>query len=342
MALIVAAAIFLVDTLSSLEFAVAVLYIFVVMLAADGGERSVLGAGAICVFLTTVSFAITHGRQAAGVEELRALVSLSAIGITTLLALRMVRAAERLAASERKRANLSRFFSPSMVDQLADAEVPASFAREQLAAVMFVDIVGFTNLASRMPAGEAVAVLREVLAIMADAVFRNHGTIDKFLGDGLLAVFGVPVPGRRDATNAVLCAGDISRRIAAWNKANRRGDQPEIRMAMGIHFGEVVFGNVGTEDRLELTVLGETVNLASRIESYCRRLDAEILVSGSVVARLLEEGSDHLAAEFADEGTHALRGMNHPVRLYRGSLVRAGEPVSAVGRRCDPTEGGRA
>ena len=187
--------IFIFDTLSPLQFAVAVLYVVVVFMAATYYQRrGVVLAAAACGVLTVLSYLLAHGFTLQGTAPDRSLVSLAAIGITTFLALRYVSAQERLRRTERQRANLARFFSPQRIDQLMEIDTPLSVARYQPAAVLFVDMVGFTAYCSTMAPDAVIAMLRNLMALLSASVFSHEGTIDKFLGDGLLAVFGAPVP----------------------------------------------------------------------------------------------------------------------------------------------------
>jgi adenylate cyclase len=322
--------IFIFDTVSPLQFAVAVLYVVVVFMAATYDQRrGVLIAAGACTVLTVVSYLLAHGMTFEGTAPNRSLVSLAAIGITTFLALRNVSANERLRQSERQRANLARFFAPQRIDQLVEIDTPLSVARYQPAAVLFVDMIGFTAHCSTMAPDAVIALLRELLALLSASVFAHDGTIDKFLGDGLLAVFGAPVPSPRDATNAARCALDIQQSIARWNERSHRPGDAAIQVAVGIHYGDVVQGDIGSEKQLELTVLGDTVNIASRVETYCRSLDAAVLVTGALVAALRSEGSDDLAARFADQGHHLLRGRTEPIQLY--GVRRSAHPVPGSG-----------
>jgi class 3 adenylate cyclase len=323
LATVLAACIFLVDTLSSLEFAVASLYVVVVLVAArDLDRRGVIITGAGCSLLTILSYAVVHGWTADDAAPLRSAVSLVAILITTVLVLRSLAANARLKAVERQRANLARFFSPLVVEQLVRVDTPFSIAHRQPAVVLFADMVGFTTHSSGKPPDAVIGLLRELLGILGEAVFSNHGSIDKFLGDGLMAVFGPPLTSHQDATNAAACALEIIERIDRWNK--RRGPSEPVHVAIGIHYGEIVQGDVGTDKQLEFTVIGDTVNIASRVEAYCRPLNAAVLVTGDFVEALRAEGSFELAGIFADEGMHRLRGRAEPIRLF--SLKRGSKP----------------
>ena len=309
--------IFIFDTLSPMQFAVAVLYVVVVFMAATYYQRwgVVLAAGA-CSVLTVLSYLLAHGFTLQGTAPDRSLVSLAAIGITTFLALRYVSAQERLRRTERQRANLARFFSPQRIDQLMEIDTPLSVARYQPAAVLFVDMVGFTAYCSTMAPDAVIAMLRNLMALLSASVFSHEGTIDKFLGDGLLAVFGAPVPSPGDATNATRCALDMLYSVDKWNEHDHRSGDAAIRVAVGIHYGDIVQGDIGSDKQLELTVLGDTVNIASRVEGYCRSLDAAVLVTKALVDALHSEGSEDLATRFADQGPHLLRGRAEPVQLY--------------------------
>jgi class 3 adenylate cyclase len=314
-AVALAAGIFLIDTLSSLHFAVASLYVLVILLGArDLRRRGIIMTGLLCATLTTVSYLITHGLTAAGAAPLRSAVSFVSIAVTVILVLQGISAGERVAALQRERTNLARFFSPATVEQLIGIDVPLSVARRQRAAILFADIVGFTAHVSGKPPDYVFDLLRVLLGMMSEVVFSHQGSIDKFLGDGLMAVFGLPLTSSRDVTNAAGCAVEIIKRVAAWNKTN--APHNPMRVAIGIHYGEVIQGDIGNDRQLEFTVIGDAVNLANRVESYCRTLDADILITGDVMGALLTEGFLDGPSLFADEGKHLLRGYREPVHLY--------------------------
>jgi class 3 adenylate cyclase len=305
----IAVGIFLIDTLTSLHFAVASLYVIVVLIAAhDLHRRGVVITGVTCAFLTVVSYVLMHGFVVDGAAPLRFVVSLVSILVATFLVFRNVSANLRVKEVERERVSLARFFSPKIVDQLVGIHTPFSFARRQPATVLFSDMVGFTAYSSGKPPDVIISLLRDLLQHLSEAVFSNHGSVDKYLGDGLMAFFGPPLASLRDATNAAVCVLEIVKSIECWNEQRARCNEDAVRVAIGVHYGEVVQGNVGSEKRLELTLVGDTVNIASRVEAYCRTLHASVLVTGEFVEALLAEGSRELTKAFADEGFHVLRG----------------------------------
>jgi class 3 adenylate cyclase len=224
-----------------------------------------------------------------------------------------VLALARICRESRRPRGSQRLF---VVDQLVAIDTPLSTARYQPAAVLFVDMIGFTAYCSRMAPDAVIALLRDLLALLSASVFAHDGTIDKFLGDGLMAVFGPPMRSPADATNAACCALDIVQSVDRWNERSQRSGDAAIRIAVGIHYGDVVQGDVGSDKRLELTVVGDTVNIASRVEAYCRTLDAAVLVTGALMDALLSEGSHQLAERFMDQGCHVLRGRADPIHLY--------------------------
>jgi adenylate cyclase len=193
------------------------------------------------------------------------------------------RLVEQQARAERERANLARYFSPNVVDELADQDNPLGTARSQSVAVMFVDIVGFTALCETRPPTEVFDLLREFHARVERQVFVHDGTLDKYIGDGAMATFGTPRPGKRDVTNALICACALANEIAGWSEARQARGEPPITIGIGIHYGPVVLGDVGGERRLEFTVIGDTVNVASRLETLTRTLGVTIVVSQEVI-----------------------------------------------------------
>src|SRR6266480_7027382 len=188
-----AGGIFLIDALSSLQFAVASLYVIVVLIAAHDFHRcGIVITGVTCAFLTVFSYVLVHGFVVDGTAPLRSAVSLVSILIATILVLRNVSANLRVKEVERERANLARFFSPKIVDQLVGIHTPFSFARRQPATVLFADMIGFTAYSSGKPPDVVISMLRDLLHLLSEAVFSNNGSVDKYLGDGLMAFLAHP------------------------------------------------------------------------------------------------------------------------------------------------------
>src|SRR5258705_10184207 len=146
--------------------------------------------------------------------------------------------------------HLARFFSPNLVDQLVGIHTPFSFARHQPATVLFADMIGFTAYSSGKAPAVVISLLRDLLHLLSEAVFSNHGSVDKYLGDGLMAFFCPPLTSLRDATNAAVCALEIVKSIECWNQQHTWGNERAVRIAVGIHYGEVVQGAGGSERRL--------------------------------------------------------------------------------------------
>ena len=231
------------------------------------------------------------------------------------------RAEAQLSDTERRRAVLARHFSPNMVEELMRTGGQLDAVRTQPIAVMFADLFGFTVLSATMPATDVVGLLRSFHALVEEAVFGNQGTLDKYIGDGVLATFGTPRPGPRDATNAVGAARAIIAGINRWNSERAEHGRRPIRIGIGLHYGEATLGNVGSARRFEHTVVGETVNLASRIENLTRELDIALLVSGAIIEAVKREGGDAVLAGFQDLGSHAIRGYKQRVQLWGMAAV---------------------
>ncbi|MCG8543609.1 MAG: adenylate/guanylate cyclase domain-containing protein [Alphaproteobacteria bacterium] len=231
-------------------------------------------------------------------------------GVLASVVWRMRRLAFQQADAERERANLARYFSPNLVDELTRDHDSLDAEHEREAAVMFLDIRGFTAFAEQLPPQIVLELLRSFHRRMSQQVFAHNGTLDKYIGDGLMATFGVPKKGPRDACNAVACALAMQESVEAWNvKRAERGWQP-IEIAVGIHYGPVVTGDIGSEERLEFAVIGDTVNVASRIESLTRDLDTPIALSDDVVAAAHAQmgQNDPLLDGFREAPEQELRG----------------------------------
>jgi adenylate cyclase len=186
---------------------------------------------------------------------------------------------ERAVLAETERANLGRYFSPNVVERLASDVRGLDAGRAQDAAVMFVDVIGSTRRMEAITPEEVIIVIRAFHRRIVPIVFRHNGSVDKFLGDGLMAVFGAPEKAPYEARDALLCAVEILDTIDQWRDRLIADGRVATTVGIGIHFGPVIQGNVGIADRLEFTTLGDTVNVASRLESMTRQFDAGILLS---------------------------------------------------------------
>ncbi|MCC3306622.1 adenylate/guanylate cyclase domain-containing protein [Sneathiella sp. HT1-7] len=226
----------------------------------------------------------------------------------------------RQAGVARERANLSRHFPPNIVDTLAESDQPLGDVRSQKVAVLFADIVGFTKMAEAETPERIVAVLRQFHTRMEACVFDNHGTLDKFLGDGLMATFGTPEITEEDAKNALRCAAAMHREMNIWNEKRAKEGLSPIRLSVGIHYGTVVLGDIGSERRLEYAVLGDVVNVASRLEALTRELNAHTVVSDKLIEAA---GGAAIAKDlnFIENGTQAIRGRDETVKTWLQPLA---------------------
>jgi len=221
------------------------------------------------------------------------------------------------AAAVRERTNLARYFSPNVVEELSRNDEPLKQVRTQSVAVLFVDIVGFTAFANGRHPTEVIATLREFHAAMEEQVFRHSGTLDKYLGDGLMATFGTPFEGDNDAANALKCSYSMIAAVDALNKSRSQRGQPAIKASFGLHYGSAVLGDIGA-NRLEFAVIGDTVNVASRLEGLSRSLGCSLVASDSIIQKVRESGLDP-EARFSDlvrRPDQPIRGVEQPVAIW--------------------------
>jgi adenylate cyclase len=220
--------------------------------------------------------------------------------------------------TESAHANLARYFSPDIVDELAAGTYAIDSSRAENVGVLFVDVVGFTALTENLAPERAIALLRSFHTRMSDTVFRFGGTVDKYIGDEVMATFGTPQKRADDADRLFACACAMIAQIDLWSaKRVRRGAAP-VRVGIGIHYGEAVLGNVGGERCLEFTVIGDTVNVASRLERLTRDRGFAVAASGEAIAALIAAGGriDALPPAFNLDGPVALRGRAVAVEVW--------------------------
>ncbi|WP_169568360.1 adenylate/guanylate cyclase domain-containing protein [Sneathiella limimaris] len=235
-------------------------------------------------------------------------------GILSLNMWRSNRLLERQADAARERANLARYFAPSMVDHLAETNDPLGKVREQPVVVMFVDIVGFTKMAEHERPERVVAFLREFHKRMEKVVFEHHGTLDKFLGDGLMITFGTPNTTPQDAENALKCAVEMQASMEEWNQKRIAAGHAPVKLSIGMHYGDVVLGDIGSERRLEYAVLGDVVNVASRLEAITRPMGAAIVASDAVIRGAGKELASDL--NYRSAGPQEIRGREEAVEVW--------------------------
>ncbi len=219
----------------------------------------------------------------------------------------------------RERANLARHFPPTIVDQIASRDQPLGSVRSQSVTVMFADIVGFTRMAEKQSPAEVIALLRDFHGRMEAAVFNNHGTLDKFLGDGIMATFGTPDPSPEDSANALRCGLEMMATMDEWNRQRHDLGEAPIKLSIGIHKGDVVLGDIGSERRLEFATLGDTVNVANRLEALTRELDVRMIVSGQLVEDITEVGAadaNELLSGLEASAARTLRGRDDPMTVW--------------------------
>ncbi len=218
------------------------------------------------------------------------------------------------AALERERANLSRYFSPNVVEELSHNDEPLKQIRTHNVAVLFIDIVDFTGFAATREPREVIELLRSFHGRMGSEVFRFDGTLDKYLGDGLMATFGTPFAGENDATRALDCARAMAASVKQWNVARRKVAEPEINIGIGLHYGPVVLGDIGA-NRLEFAVIGNTVNVSSRLEALTRRLKVRVVISDALRSRVLHEASANLDG-FTRMPDQTIRGVAQKLTVW--------------------------
>jgi len=224
--------------------------------------------------------------------------------------------AER-AAAERARGNLARYFSPKVVDTLAERDEPLGRVRRQAVGVLFADLVGFTTMAEDMTPEEVMALLRDFHGRMEDVVFRHSGCLEKFIGDALLATFGVPETGSRDATDTLACARAMLAALHAWNRERTAAGLSTLRMGLGLHYGPVVAGDIGSRRSMAFATVGDTTNVTSRLQSLTRELQVAIVASAALVAAVEQEVADlTLLHGLTSRGASVLRGRDTPIELW--------------------------
>ncbi len=219
----------------------------------------------------------------------------------------------RLAAATEEKNRITRTFgqhvSPQVVDRLLKQRTKLSSEMRNVC-VMFLDIRNFTTFSENREPEEVVHILNQLFTFMIEITNRNDGIINKFLGDGFMAVFGAPFSGGQDCLNAVNASREI---VEELEKANRKLGE-SLGVGIGLHAGEALTGDVGSVERKEYTIMGDVVNVASRIEGLNKTYGSQVLVSAAVYDQLPADQRD-----FKDLGAAKVKGREKEVRIYQAA-----------------------
>lgn len=258
------------------------------------------------------------------IEKLASLIKVVAKGNFSVSARRIIRSkdevgdlakafdnmTEGLKERDKVKTLFSKFHGSTITEDLLNKQVGVGGSNKEVT-VFFSDIRGFTSFSESRTPEEVVGMLNEYFAIMVKIIQQNHGIVDKFIGDAIMAVWGAPKTSARDAQNAVRACIEMRKSLAELNTKRKSKGQPPIMIGMGLHTGPAISGTIGSDDRMEYTVIGDTVNMTSRIESSTKAFGTDLLIS-EATAKTVEK-------EFALEkaGAAEVKGKSEPLNLYK-------------------------
>lgn len=244
------------------------------------------------------------------------------------LAIDNVNLYEKMVASEKKRNSFERFLSPAIVEVLMRQDTDVELGgRKQEVTMLFCDIRGFTPLSEGLAPDALVNLMNEHFTAMTEIVFENRGTLDKFIGDEVMALFGAPFETGDDAIYAVRTALEMQARNNALNDIRRQKGLPILEIGIGVNTGEVFAGYIGSPKRLDFSVIGDNVNVAARLCSVAR--GGQIVIGEGTYAKV----SEHFETRMT--GTPVLKGKAEPIQTYE--VIRATSGPTPTGSVKTPT-----
>jgi len=217
---------------------------------------------------------------------------------------------EDISVEKRTKATMARYMDPALADQLLESGTNILGGSSVESTVLFSDIRGFTTITEQLGAQGTVSLLNEYFTIMVDCIEQNNGMLDKFIGDAIMAVFGIPRSHEDDPDRALKTAISMLRRLDEWNITRIAQKKPPVNIGIGLNTGQVVSGNIGSPNRMDYTIIGDGVNLAARLESACKQYNTKILISENT--RLQLQGSYRLRS--VDDVI--VKGKTKPVEVF--------------------------
>ena len=236
---------------------------------------------------------------------------LTALANFAAVAIERAQLSEKIEQERKIRSKMERYHSPAVIDEIVKGVVSAdeSEIRNAEVSILFADISGFTTVSETKRPEEVAEFLSHFFSCAVESIFSYGGTLDKFIGDAVMAFFGAPIPQEDHADRAILTGLMLQRLVGEWNAERDKAGLPAVRIRVGINSGPAVVGNVGTEKRVDYTVLGSAVNIASRLESGVAK-PGQVVISQNTIDRTLGSFETEALGEFA------LKGLQQKMPVY--------------------------
>ncbi len=226
----------------------------------------------------------------------------------------VVAGSEAALKAERARMTLGVYVSEEIADVAMASELLRPGGERREVAILFSDLRGFTRYSENLPPERLVAELNAYLSAMVAVISSEQGVVDKYIGDAIMVVFGIPRSLPDAAARAIRTAATMQQALTAHNLARAEMKLPPLKQGIGVHYGEVVVGNIGTDARMQYTVVGDAVNLASRLESATKTLGAPVLISAA--AEAAARGCGASIPPMRSRGTIPIRGREEGVEVF--------------------------
>ncbi|MEP6769303.1 MAG: adenylate/guanylate cyclase domain-containing protein [Acidobacteriota bacterium] len=250
---------------------------------------------------------------------------LTALANFAAVAIERARLHEHVAEEKRIRGRLERYHSPQVVEEIiADASATGSFkiARTKNVTILFADLVGFTSWSEKMGPDQLSSLLTQFFTLSSDAIFSQDGTIDKFIGDAVMAFFGAPIDQPDHAARAITAALKMREGVAEWNAKRAANGEPPIQVRIALNTGEAIVGEIGSARRVDYTVLGNAVNVAARMEEF-------VAGAGDICIGPATYEATRSLFRVAQMGHFSLKGLSSQVPMYK--VIEAVSPEETLG-----------